>query len=211
MWLQQVHSVLKKHGMGNIWDDPLRYNPYTTGRHTEQRLNDIYIQTWRRTQSQSSRYKLQSQLQDEYKISPYLLNINNIECRNNLSRLRIDMNTLNECLGRQKRSTTRCCPHCKPTIESVQHFILECPVYENERLQLFNSLEPHLGNLGYISTEFKLKYILNAYEPTSSKIIAIFLNNIYKKRRDLILSVTQPAHWARYISCANIIVLYIIN
>ena len=86
---------MTRFGMGHIWSNPTLYTPTHVGKALEQRLNDIYIQTWKMTQSESSRLKLQVSLQD-YKMSPYLQTMMNIESRQIITRLRLDMNSLHE-------------------------------------------------------------------------------------------------------------------
>ena len=154
-WVQQICCLLKRFGMGHIWSNPTSYTSANIGKSFEQRLNDIYIQTWKRVQSGSSRYKLQYSLQNEYKISPYLHNMVNIETRKIISRLRLDMNCLHECMGRQKRSTDRFCLNCNSTIESVKHFIIECPLYDSQRSQLYRDLVQITNNFQYFSDERK--------------------------------------------------------
>ena len=130
----------------HIWSNPTSYTPKHVGKAFEQRLNDTYIQTWKMTQSESSRFKLQAFLQEDYKMSPYLQTMMNIEYRQIITRLRLDMNSLHECMGRQKRPTDGFCPHCRPLIESVKHFIMECPFYSTRRSQLFEVLSQISNN-----------------------------------------------------------------
>ena len=42
-----------------------------------------------------------SYLQEDYKMSPYLQTMMTIESRQIITRLRLDMNSLHECMGRQ--------------------------------------------------------------------------------------------------------------
>ena len=169
---------------------PTSYTPTHVGKALEQRLNDIYIQTWKMTQSESSRFKLQASLQEDYKMSPYLQTMMNIESRQIITRLRLDMNSLHECMGRQKRSTDRFCPHCRPVIESVKHFIMECPFYSTQRSQLVEALSQISNNFLSFNETRKLSFILNIGEAKSAEPISKFISNIYKKRRNVVASTT---------------------
>ena len=182
-WVQQVYGILKTYGMGHVWNNPLAFSTQTIGKSFEQRLNDNYIQTWRQTQSNSNRFKLQSELIDTYKVSPYLNNINDIGTRNIISRLRVDMNPLNECMGRQHRVPNRYCPICPSLVESVPHFLFHCPLYDNERSDFF-----HRVNQSYNSynEKHKLLYLLNVSDKKDADHIGRFIADIYKKRRHLL-------------------------
>ena len=117
---------------------PLAFSTQAIGKYFEQRLNDNYIQTWRQIQSNSNGFKLQSEQIDRYKVSPYLNSINDIGTRNIISKLRVYMNSLNECMGRQHRLPNRYCPICPSLVESVPPFLFQCPLYDNERSDFFS-------------------------------------------------------------------------
>ena len=123
-------------------------------------------------------------------MSPYLQTMTNIESRQIITRLRLDMNSLHECMGRQKRSTDRFCPHCRPVIEPVKHFIMECPFYSTQRSQLFEALSQISNNFLSFNETRKLSFILNIGEAKSAEPISKFISNIYKKRRNVVASTT---------------------
>ena len=184
-WVQQIHSILTKFGFGHIWNNPLLTTPRILGKTFQMRLNDIYTQTWSTTQSQSSRFSLQASLQQSYQMSPYLDNVETIEPRNILTRLRIDMNYLNESLGRQQRAPNRFCPNCQSTIETVNHFIMDCPLYDSQRSQLYESILPIDHHFHYLNIEEKFKYIINVEYAPSSNAISKFISAIYHNRQQL--------------------------
>ena len=173
---------MTRFGMGHIWSNPTSYTQTHVGKALEQRL------TWKMTRSESSRFKLQASLKEDYKMSPYLQTMMNIESRQIITRF--SMNSLHECMGRQKRSTDRFCPHCRPVIESVKHFIMECPFYSTQRSQLFEALS-QISNIFLSFNETrKLSFILNIGEAKSAEPISKFISNIYKKRRNVVASTT---------------------
>ena len=179
-WIQQIHGILTKFGLGHIWKNPRLTSARILGNTFQLRLNDIYTQTWRTTQSQSNRFNLQSTLQNSYHMSPYLNNVNAIESRNILTRLRVDMNYLNESMGRQNRSPTRFCPNCPSIIETVTHFIMDCPIYTAQRSKLCESISHVDNSFYYLNNKDKFEYIINAeYAPSSYCI------SKYKHRQQL--------------------------
>ena len=139
IWLQQIRGLMRKVGLGHIWSETHRYTPSQVSKIFERRINDIYIQNWYATQSTSPRFK--SSLQHEYSMSPYLINLSNIDARNAITRLRLDMNMLRECKGRQARSDNRACPSCKAHTESVTHFLLVCPTFNTIRAKFVNAMQ----------------------------------------------------------------------
>ena len=187
MWTQQIKSILVKFGMGNIWNNPLAYTTNYVGKTFENRMNDMSMQTWYSSQFESSRFKLQASIHTEYKMSPYLDNMIDIESRNIISRLRLDMNYLNECMFRQKRAASFYCPHCPNIRESVKHFITECPFYAVHRDILYDSLSNTFDreHFSHLIDDNKLSYILNVTDNRHSNAISKFIKTIYEIRKNL--------------------------
>ena len=65
------------------------------------RLNDQYTQKWQASVSSSSRLQVLSELKTDFNISKYLLDIRDPLIRKTLTRLKIDLNILQECKSRQ--------------------------------------------------------------------------------------------------------------
>jgi hypothetical protein len=178
-WVQQIHNLLRRYGLGHIWSDPVNFTPTHASTSFERRINDIYVQNWHDTQSTSSRFKLQNSLVQDYRPSQYLDTIPNIEARNIIiSRLRLDMNILQESKGR-KTGDERTCPTCPDTIETVGHFILDCPHYSVQRTDFFNCMKNTSPNLKNKRKSQTLKLILTAADPKAAKIISNFICKIY--------------------------------
>ena len=182
-WIQKVRNLLSRFGLGHIWANPNQYSSSHIGNLFERRLKDIYIQTWNAKQSNSSRFKLQHSLTNEYGLSIYLKNITCLENRNTITRLRLDMNMLNECMGRQQRSPTRLCPHCPTKTESVEHFLLNCSKYDLERTYFVRELAKVHRYFSSWSPSRQLHLLLNCGDINSLQVVSSFILKIYKLRR----------------------------
>ena len=77
------------------------YTPVETKILICSRTNDEYVQQQNTIISESKRFKIIKELQNGncYKISNYLLIVKNSCIRKVITRLRIDMNNLNECIN----------------------------------------------------------------------------------------------------------------
>ena len=194
--------------MGHILSNPTSYTPTHVGMALEQRLNDTYtgIQTWKMTQSESSMFKLQASLQEDYKMSPYLQTtyMMNIDSRQIIARLRLDMNSLHACMGL--------------VIESAKHLIMECPFYSTQRSPLFEALSQISNIFSLFNENRKLSYILNIGEAKSAEPISKFISNIYQKRRNVVAPTTYQSFPAPHVllcisvlifSCYSYIYIYI--
>ena len=77
----------------------------------------------------------------EHAFSPYLSVVKNRHFRNILTRFRCGSHWLEISQGRYSKTPRdlRCCPNCTSVVEDEQHFLLECPIY-NDIKQIFKSL-----------------------------------------------------------------------
>ena len=89
------------YGYANIFLNPTRYTPVETKILICSITNDEYVQQQNTIISESKQFKIIKELQNGncYKISNYLLIVKNSCIRKVITRLRIDMNNLNECIN----------------------------------------------------------------------------------------------------------------
>ena len=74
----------------------------------------------------------------------------------------------------------RKCRHCNlDEVEDEKHFRLKCPLYNGERLSLFNSV---VLNVSAMSQGDVFVYFLSSKEPTTVKALGTFLHNAFRKR-----------------------------
>ena len=91
--------------------------------------------------------KLYAEIKKSFQLENYLLQFP-IYFRQNFTKLRISAHNLAIETGRYSKPvalalTKRTCFHCKE-IETEFHFILKCPLYQNERISLYNKLSNFL-------------------------------------------------------------------
>ena len=92
-------------------------------------------------------------IKTKYNSESYL-NIKNLENRKALRDIRMSTHKLNIETGRYKKISRelRICEHCSMNkIETEEHFILECPAYNNERQTLYGEIgmhKPHIEEEG---------------------------------------------------------------
>ena len=74
----------------------------------------------------------------------------------------------------------RKCRNCNlDVVEDEEHFLLKCPLYNKERLSLFNSV---VLNVSAMSQGDVFVYLLSSKEPTTVKALGTFLHNPFRKR-----------------------------
>ena len=94
----------------------------------------------------------------------YLANVNNFDQRENITKLRISVHQLNIERGRYTGlpPELRLCSQCHlKEVEDELHFLLVCPKYNNERLQLVESVSKINSNFSLMTPAEKLMWILN--------------------------------------------------
>jgi potassium voltage-gated channel Eag-related subfamily H protein 8 len=101
-WVQNIKCLLSRNGFGYVWDSPDVASVDNFGKMFQVCLNDQYVQTWERKINTSNRLTQLAMVKPDFGLSPYLTGITNIDAQNTLTRLRIDMNKLMVCQGRQK-------------------------------------------------------------------------------------------------------------
>ncbi|KZP26417.1 hypothetical protein FIBSPDRAFT_732236, partial [Athelia psychrophila] len=71
-----------------------------------------------------------------------------------ITQFRTNHTPLNHTLFRIKRAESPACPHCGGiTVESIRHFILDCPYYDLPRHQLRRDLGRKAGEIPYLLGE----------------------------------------------------------
>ena len=76
------------------------------------------------------------------------------------------------------------CRYCKlDEVEDEEHFLLKCPLYNEQRLSLFNSV---VLNVSAMSQGDVFVCLLGSKEPTTIKALGTFLHNAFRKREKVI-------------------------
>ena len=114
----------------------------------------------------------------------YLLLLPNLKHMSTIARFRMSSHTLAIETGRHAKpkiaKEERKCRYCNlDEVEDEKHFLLKCPLYNKERLSLFNSV---VLNVSDMSQGDVFVYLLSSKEPTTVKALGTFLHNAFMKR-----------------------------
>ena len=114
----------------------------------------------------------------------YLLLLPNLKHMSTIPKFRMSSHTLAIETGRHAKpkiaKEERNCRYCNlDDVEDEEHFLLKCPLYNEERLSLFNSV---VLNVSAMSQGEVLVYLLSSKEPTTVKALGTFLHNAFRKR-----------------------------
>ena len=75
----------------------------------------------------------------------------------------------------------RKCPFCKSLIEDEFHFIITCPIYENERNSLFRVCAENSLHFETMSNDAKLIFIMSNEDLKVTAKLGSFIFNSMKK------------------------------
>ena len=120
----------------------------------------------------------------DYCMEGYLLLLPNLKHMSTIARFRMSSHTLAIETGRHAKpkiaKEERRCRYCNlDDVEDEKHFLLKCPLYNEERLSLFNSV---VLNVSAMSQGDVFVYLLSSKEPTTIKALGTFLHNAFMKR-----------------------------
>jgi hypothetical protein len=190
-WVQSIKCLLYRNGFGYVWENPHCVQIKSFGRIFQARLDAQYEQKWYEKISSSNRYEELSFLNDRYEIRSYLQTVENIEIRNTFTRLRCDMNKLQMCVGRTQNipREKRICPLCNTGTETVEHFLLDCQAYDNDRQEFIRDMSSTDRLFIHRNNREKLRIVLNVHpqvEPDSYdksiKFICKYVKTAYAHR-----------------------------
>lgn len=92
-----------------------------------------------------------------------------------MTQLRTDHFPLNKYLFRIKRSDTPACPHCRGiVVETIHHFLFNCPHYRRERHILQTKLKRKAGSLSYLLSNAHATIPLLAYIHATGRLKTTF-------------------------------------
>ena len=166
-----------------MWLDNTLYDNRVFHKYFLQRLDDQFKQNLSGDIASSARFRVLSSLKDNFKMSPYLTHIRNPSIRNIFTRLRIDLNCLATC---KTQGNFSMCPMCKLEPETVEHFIIKCPHYTDERNLFTAKILPISQRYYSYNNVRKIQYILDLRCPTQAVSSCIkFISTIYKTREKL--------------------------
>ena len=155
-------------------------------------LSDFYHRTWLSSLSNMPKACTYRLFKSDISFEKYLSVVKNHKHRIALSRLRLSSHCLQIEKGRHFNPpiprSERKCPFCLDVVENESHFILNCPIYDLERLSLLQSISIRSDNFANIPTENqKFEFILSHDSPAVLCQLSSFVWNALKVRRDSLM------------------------
>ena len=187
-WLQSIQAILFRNGFGNIYDQTIQRDRHEVKRKVLKRLEDQFIQVWYRKVNCQAFGVKPNMVKQTYEMSSYLIDVKNPEVRTVFTRLRCGYNILHSSIGRYKNGGSKNCTSCKNEVESVEHFLFDCPKFSNIRNDLLNVIKQYVPNFDNLSSESKLGVILDFNVPNRMKdllrnSICKFVSTMYNARK----------------------------
>ena len=137
-WAKSVRDILQSLGFYEVWLFQTVGDIDIFVCELKQRLQDVYVQNWFSEINNSSRAKSYV-LFANFKLQPYLCDVNIVKFRKALTRLRLSSHRLEIEAGRWHKPESipvneRKCQICH-VLEDEFHFLLECSLYNDLRKQ----------------------------------------------------------------------------
>ena len=188
-WTQCIQYVLNVNGLGHIWLEPSylsNVNVYST---VHGRLKDQYIQDWFNKAKINNSLDVLNYLKKSYTVSPYLSKILTPNVRGIFARLRINNSIL---YHSKSTGIINVCPCCTlNVVETVKHFLLECPFFAEHRNEHFKLINDSLHYFISLSKMDKYKILLDLSSEFGNlsdltiRCIITYIKSIYNMRKNI--------------------------
>ena len=152
-----------------------------------QRMRDIFHQnSFAEIQKQSSKLRTYSLFKTQIGFENYLSEIQNVQSRTSLTKLRLSNHSLMIETGRHQHieKDLRFCPFCPGKIEDESHFLLECQVYKPLRDELFEETKTRKED--FIQMRSPEKMLTLVTNPTVYTHTASYINRTFCIREYLL-------------------------
>ena len=182
-WAMLVKRLLDSLGFNNVWLAQGVGNVNVFLNLVKQRIHDNFIQNWNSRLEESSRATFYTRI-NSFKFQHYLNFIKVKKCRNALSRLQCSSHRLEIESGRwhrpiRKPVDERKCKNCN-VVEYEFHFLFECPLYNELRIQYLDSYFYENPN------QFKLKQLFQSTQEKQIIDISIFIYKAFTLRNSVL-------------------------
>ena len=108
------------------------------------------------------------------------------DIRKIFTRLCIDNNVLNVCKARFNRNVSKFCYKCTSHVEDVEHFLLNCSHYKDDRDKFYKTVTEKCNHFVNLLPQDKLKFIINLDCPQQLEgSCCLFVNSIYRIRESM--------------------------
>ena len=180
-WVSKVREIAQKYGC-DIDQPDLHTNDI------KMTIKEKFVEGWRSRLRNSNRHpklELYKELKSDFHFEPYLDLVREFKYRNALTKIRSSSHLLEIERGRHTKPKTprnnRLCLNCK-TIEDERHFVMECPLYREERCVLLSKVSNNNPTFSILSTQEKFVYLLSCKDAQILTWLGKFLHLIFKKR-----------------------------
>ena len=185
-WSKGIQSILELNGFGFVWINQGTNNINAFMRNLEQRMKDIYHQTWHDKCINSDRCAVYISFKNEFVSEPYINVININKFRTAMARLRVGASELNSNKKFIKSNASLKCPFC--TCEETElHFLKYCLNYAELRTK-------YLGRHFKWNPNVGLKQILGSEDTRVIKDVATFIFHAFNKRKNDIQHRSETAN-----------------
>ena len=122
----------------------------------------------------------------DFRLENYLIEIENTKHALALARFRISSHNLRIETGRYKRKTKpeeRLCIYCRSqAVVDEQHFLLQCPLYNNERHLLLETVHATIPLFHPLPENKKFPVVMQSKTPKLMKALGNYIFTCLKKR-----------------------------
>ena len=155
------------------------------------KVNQKYDTFWKSELTAMSKSDTYLLIKENVGFEKYMGVVKNHRHRIALSRLRMSSHSLMIEKGRHYKPplprVNRLCPFCKDQTEDECHFLISCPLYNDERKDLFDSIRETTLLFDEIPTAFqKFIFLLTNENDTIMSKLAAFTYNSFRKRAEFI-------------------------
>ena len=183
-WVTSVRELASRYNVSI--DSELDVNVFK--QKCQETLERKFILDWQNEIVDDSKHpilKTYKMFKSEFKFEPYLELLKDPKYRIAVSKLRASSHMLEIERGRHTRPITpvenRRCPKCN-VIENEIHFVLECTINQNERLELFDKIRSIDSCYIDLPPENKFVYLMNSENVRIMKWFAKFVYSSFDKR-----------------------------
>jgi hypothetical protein len=178
--LNHVHLHLQSHHSPNTWNSSGLHKKTIITKLCSKMYDSHYSEFRNYINRDDSKLRTYKLFKNSIQIENYLLLIKNSELRREFTKLRISAHQLRVELGRytvphKTPYEDRKCRLCMTDlIENEQHFLLECPLYKDARLQLFDNLNSFC-DFGKMQTNEQFHFLMS-YNNGDSEILNLIIS-----------------------------------
>jgi exonuclease III len=143
-WLDYPNTIVEHNKMQNLVNDSKQLSPKVFSTKIKNSLSNNYVAYYTKKLNESEKLTFFKDIKREYRLSPYLNTIKNINFRKTITKLRISAHKLEIETGRYKRPRLdrelRICRLCDKDMGDELHFLCKCPLLQKQRQLLFTKL-----------------------------------------------------------------------